>query len=319
MKKLFGILAFMFGIAFLPACTFAADTTTPVVSVLGDSISTWDAVSEYPVYMGYYGEKYPGLSNQNETYWQMYINCIHGKLGRLGSVGGSKVVNDGTMGDLYMASDKRINDLGSNGTPDIILFFGGMNDIICRVPTGSLGTISYGDTSNFASAYYTAVCKMRKTYPNAKIICMAPYITGLNSPELTSVYDNLICEIATMCGVECVDLRTAGLIYTNDTIYRPQAGDYYIHPNFSGMHKIALRLLDGDIRAQFYFDGSCTYFIQSDGSCYQNRLSYDPEGTGIIYFDSWGHMAFNSSWPIGNYWYFFGNDGRLYYQTSRQT
>lgn len=102
-------------------------------------------------------------------------------------------------------------------------------------------------------------------------------------------------------------------------VYRPQAGDYYIHPNFSEMHKIALRLLDGDIHAQFYFDGSCTYFIQSDGSCYQNRLSYDPEGAGIIYFDGWEHMAFNSSWLIGNYWCFFGNDGRMYYQTPKQT
>ena len=99
------------GIRETDGAALAEDTVIPVVSVLGDSISTWDTVSKYPVYMGYYGEKYPGLSNQNETYWQMYINYIHGKLGRLGLVGGSKVVDDGTMGDLYMASDKRINDL----------------------------------------------------------------------------------------------------------------------------------------------------------------------------------------------------------------
>ena len=36
-----------------------------------------------------------------------------------------------------------------------------------------------------------------------------------------------------------------------------------------------------------------TYFAQNDGSVMQDRLSYDPSGKDVIYFDADGHMAFD--------------------------
>ena len=48
------------------------------------------------------------------------------------------------------------------------------------------------------------------------------------------------------------------------------------------------------IRNQFYCDGVYTYFLQNDGSPMTNRLSWDPEGTGLIYFDEQGHMLFDT-------------------------
>jgi len=39
----------------------------------------------------------------------------------------------------------------------------------------------------------------------------------------------------------------------------------------------------------FFFDGSYTYYLQSDGSPMKDRLTYHPDGNHIIYFDSNGH------------------------------
>lgn len=52
---------------------------------------------------------------------------------------------------------------------------------------------------------------------------------------------------------------------------------------------------DGTVKKdQFYCDGVYTYFLQSDGSPMVNRLTYDQEGTGLIYFDENGHMLFDT-------------------------
>lgn len=59
--------------------------------------------------------------------------------------------------------------------------------------------------------------------------------------------------------------------------------------------KIRYYNADGTVKKnQFYCDGVYTYFLQSDGSPMTNRLSWDPEGTGLIYFDEKGHMLFDT-------------------------
>lgn len=105
-----------------------ADYQGKIISILGDSIST---------YAGYipgddginleHRAKYPHrnlVKNVNKTWWMQLINQLDAKLGVNDSWAGSTVSNtmlgnDGDWGeDAAMASLTRIQNLGSNGTPD---------------------------------------------------------------------------------------------------------------------------------------------------------------------------------------------------------
>lgn len=73
------------------------------------------------------------------------------------------------------------------------------------------------------------------------------------------------------------------------------------------------------IQADESGDGGC-YWASADGSVYQDRLSYDPSGKEVIYFDAEGHMAFDKFVNVkkdvaGNpvdYIGFFDSEGRAY-------
>lgn len=90
--------------------------------------------------------------------------------------------NSGDKGpDACMASITRITNLGSNGTPDLIFFYGGTNDAARNVPLGTFdpATVQKVDLtsttwSTFADAYAAALMRMLHFYPEAKIIAMTP-------------------------------------------------------------------------------------------------------------------------------------------------
>ncbi|WP_158024954.1 GDSL-type esterase/lipase family protein [Roseburia sp. 499] len=65
----------------------------------------------------------------------------------------------------------------------------------------------------------------------------------------------------------------------------------------------------------YYFDGDWTYYLQYDGTPMKSRMSYDPEGTGVIYFDDYGHMLFNTFYYCEDVGYtcYFAGDGRAYF------
>ena len=53
-------------------------------------------------------------------------------------------------------------------------------------------------------------------------------------------------------------------------------------------------ILDGQmIKNGFLFDGYNTYYLQNDGTPMKDRLTYHPDGEHIIYFDEYGHEAFD--------------------------
>lgn len=68
--------------------------------------------------------------------------------------------------------------------------------------------------------------------------------------------------------------------------------------------------------------GDGCYWASADGSVYQDRLSYDPSGKEVIYFDADGRMVFdkfvvakkdmNGNPLEGNPVYFFDSEGRMY-------
>lgn len=219
------------------------------ISILGDSISTFNGyVPEYDGVNLSHRCRYPQanlLTDVKDTWWMKTIDDLGGVLGVNDSWAGSTVSNsiDGNFKDFgvdaAMASLTRIKNLGSNGIPDYIFFFGGTNDAGKMVKKGSFEAsfaptapdLSATKWNSFADAYCEALCRLRVYYPNACIVAMTPSISGgYYDNERLSEFADLIIEICGHYSVECIDLRLSGITFE----MLPDG----LHPNKDGMSRI---------------------------------------------------------------------------------
>jgi hypothetical protein len=168
-----------------------------VISILGDSISTF--AGYIPVADGFNLEhvaRYPQsnlLTDVNETWWMQVINGLDAKLGINESWRSTEVgniydveVNSGYEGTkACMASLTRIQNLGANGTPDVILFYGGTNDITQRRTVGTFDPetapadvdLTSVKWDTVADAYVAAIMRMQHYYPDAEIVVLGRGLT----------------------------------------------------------------------------------------------------------------------------------------------
>lgn len=216
------------------------------VSILGDSIST---------FLGFIPEthrpRYPQdnlVTDVNNTWWMKVINTLEATLGVNDSWAGSTVSNHRDFNekdfgpDAAMASYTRIRDLGSNGIPDLIFFFGGTNDAGKMVEKGSADNAFSPDPKAykwncFADAYREALSRLREIYPNAEIITMTPsFSNGYYDNERLSEFADLIIGICRRENIKCVDLRASGITF--DML--PDG----LHPNADGMDRIYRAVLN---------------------------------------------------------------------------
>ncbi len=216
------------------------------ISILGDSISTFEGY--IPRADGRnlaHRTRYPQdnlLTDVNLTWWMRTINTLGAELGVNDSWAGSTVSNvlDENFKDFgpdaAMASMTRIGNLGSNGKPDLIFFFGGTNDAGKMVEKGSLDSeFTPNPTAqkwdSFADAYREALCRLRALYPEAELIAMTPsFSNGYYDNDRLSEFSDLIIEICSQYNVKCVDLRRSGITF--DML--PDG----LHPNAAGMECI---------------------------------------------------------------------------------
>ena len=243
-----------------------------VISIMGDSISTY--LDWIPNSRGiendglnlrhtvYYPTQGTYLSNVNMTWWhQLIFKEFNAKLGVNESwsgsfIGNNKDTNTATFSnstvndtgpDTCMAGITRIINLGSNGTPDIIYFYGGTNDIAQPgTPGESLGnfdnTVDYSTVdlttkkwSTFVDAFRTAIMRMQYFYPKAKIIVLLPtYCNTYYNRATLELWLEQMKEICDYFGVNYIDLRACGITWSNINI---TLGDGNIHPNEYG-HKL---------------------------------------------------------------------------------
>ena len=199
------------------------------ISVMGDSISTIkDKIPDDNAL--YYDNT---TSAKTMTFERNYWGDI---ITRFGAVEGiDEAWSGSTIGSkaASMASKDRINKLDDNGTPDVILYYGGSN------PDSSVGTFdpdadyaktvdwakSYSDT---ASAYAASLQRMKETYPDAEIIAIIPYYGQNNIPKQAEVIE----QIAKHYDITTIDLREL----------RNQEGispNNALHPNMDGHSQIA--------------------------------------------------------------------------------
>lgn len=163
-----------------------------------------------------------------------------------------------------MASKDRINKLDDNGTPDVILYYGGSN------PDSSVGTFdpdadyaktvdwakSYSDT---ASAYAASLQRMKETYPDAEIIAIIPYYEQNNIPKQAEVIE----QIAKHYDITTIDLREL----------RNQEGispNNAIHPNMDGHSQIAAYICQQLYAQQAVTPNEKTVTYDANGGSFEN-------------------------------------------------
>lgn len=137
------------------------------ISVLGDSISTYEGFQPYG-YSVYYRDARifdNGLEGVQDTWWMRVIEALGGTLCVNASFSGS------TTAGLYFpaaCSDARCSALGGKDAPDLILIYMGTNDRGLGVPVGE-GREE--DACGFYGAYRLMLKKLKANYPGAKIAC----------------------------------------------------------------------------------------------------------------------------------------------------
>ena len=226
-----------------------------VISILGDSISTF--AGYIPTADGFNLEhlsRYPQnnlLTDVNETWWMQTIHQLGAKLGindswRGATVSGAAPVTTGTTGEnAAMHNLTRIQNLGSNGTPDVILFYGGTNDLAHVSEVGSFDAntapveadLTTMKWDNLADGYVNTLLRLKHYYPDAQILCLLPaYTTSYYTDTKLAQGNEVLAEICTHYGVQYVDLRDCG-ISTSDL---PDG----IHPDANGMDLITSAVLE---------------------------------------------------------------------------
>lgn len=229
------------------------------ISILGDSLSAFGGTIDDPntqrfsdgtwTYLGNRC-RYPQntlLANVSDMYWFKIMQYFNMSYGCNDSWAATRVAWDGTESadvgaDKYIASQTRINHLGSNGTPDLIIVNAGTNDIIYGSPLGTFNTENPANYTNaeiaalpvetFADAYRALMIRLQKTYPYAKIIALLPnYTSAAYTPAQADEYDEMIKTICDYFGVKWIDARTSGVTLFNKNRYLPDGTHY----NANGM------------------------------------------------------------------------------------
>ncbi|MBQ8611926.1 MAG: SGNH/GDSL hydrolase family protein, partial [Oscillospiraceae bacterium] len=226
-----------------------------VISVLGDSISTF--AGYIPTADGFNLEhlaRYPQdnlLTDVNEMWWMQTVRALGAKLGindswRGATVSGAAPVTTGTTGEnAAMCSLTRIQNLGANGTPDVILFYGGTNDLAHVSRVGSFdpetapaaADLTTRKWDNLADGYVHTLLRLRHYYPDAEIVAMLPACTAsYYSANKLAQANAVLAQICRHYGVAYTDLRDCGIT----TADLPDG----IHPDAAGMDHITAAVLD---------------------------------------------------------------------------
>ena len=171
----------------------------------------------------------------------MLIDSLGAKLGVNDSFRGTSVSS--VRGETYaMATQSRIDHLGENGDPDLILVYGGTNDAGASVEIGTFNTedpknytasqIANLPIDTFANAYRTMLIRLLYKYRNSEIVCILPTFTSsYYSITNLDLYVEVVKEACDFFGIKWIDIRATGISVYNKSDYFVDG----IHPNEKGM------------------------------------------------------------------------------------
>ena len=206
------------------------------ISILGDSVSTFYSESSTvnSIYHGTNQYYYPLYSSTvktvDKTWWYMLANNLEASISVNESLSGSSCYG---YTDSAAMSEKRIKNLGLNGTPDIIIVFIGTND-----------NVNGFSEEQFTLAYSTMLSRIKENYPLSYVFCFSLGYSNyhLNQPdnhhnyseEDRLMYNRIISEQCDRYGVKMIDIAS---IQTTKT-WSQYLGDN-LHLNYTGMKAVA--------------------------------------------------------------------------------
>lgn len=143
------------------------DERPQTVSLLGDSISTYEGYAPFGYAVYYTGDRLfdNDLKSVHDTWWMRVIDAWGATLLVNASFSGSTV-----SGMFFPAActKERCTALSEGGASDLVLIYMGTNDRGRKIPLGKKGT---GRTDEFFGAYRRMLREVRINCPRAKIVC----------------------------------------------------------------------------------------------------------------------------------------------------
>ncbi len=236
------------------------DFTRKRLSILGDSISTYDGyVPTGTGYASYYHGNNCGVSSVDETWWKRLLDNTGMILCKNNSVSGSCMSTAARQDRVSGCMAERTGGL-SDGTnnPDIVIVYMGMNDFLNAVDIGDYdgnGAIP-ADMTVFRNAYATALLAIMNNYPNAKVYCCTTHHTEFNTttqtPQLKihgstqAQFNEQIRDLARIFCAEVIDFEKCGITTgnieskTGDNVSAGGTLGRGLHPNAAG-HELLFR------------------------------------------------------------------------------
>lgn len=197
------------------------------ISILGDSVSTFAGYTpDEALFYDSWRQGETGVTSPDDTWWMQVIQGVGGVLGVNNSYAGSTV-----SGSLASSgtSEQRLQALGAEGDPDMILVAMGANDWGFGV-----------NPQEFEYEYRRMLQRLNRLYPKAELWC-ATLLRGrpveeeemffnVESVLSPGIYSDIIRKTALEEGVHLADL--AGYHAEYETIDG-------VHPNKEGMKLIS--------------------------------------------------------------------------------
>lgn len=195
------------------------------VSIIGDSISTYDATGyKYDSYEMYYPtNSIPDVNNVNRTWWKMLLDITGATIEVNASYSGSCASSSRSGQGRPSFYDRCSSAI--LGNPDVIIVALGSNDSGDSVPIGDFDyDTPYQNLSEatFANAYIKGVKALKALYPNAKIICVSLRMDNNMACAISYIASTLSCTYV-YCG--------------------SYVGAVGIHPSYKGMRQITANVL----------------------------------------------------------------------------
>ena len=200
------------------------------VSILGDSISTYQGFTPYPNNYQYPKAAYTDFTSVSQTWWHqiIYDKMTDAKLEVNSSYTGTCVQETTDRGHPGYGFLHRYVELGD---PDVILVNGGTNDAWSyHLPVGTLDfskATDQLDEFQFAQAYDKLIRLLKLTYPNAQIACIiGDCVMDAQYTSYAQVIRD-VCDHYELPYAEVVFANRAAVTYDN------------VHPNVEGMQEMA--------------------------------------------------------------------------------
>lgn len=251
----------------------ASDTAEPfdpstllegkLISVIGDSISTFDTVNNNPsinptladhaVY--YTAGRYD--MTVSDTWWQQTADALGAEILVNNSWSGSCVLldNKGPDSASYGIRAENLHDTQGR-EPDMVFIYMGTNDFdAAKDAFGTPETIDYNnllradgshDTpETFCQAYALMLAKVKNRYPNAEIYCLNILDRRSLMGDKTEIdaFNGYIETIAAASGAILVDIYRESGITADRISCATHIADEVLHPSIAGMDAISGCLL----------------------------------------------------------------------------